>query len=78
MAAAPGALKAACWTGTAAPMPRTPAIRLAAKPAPLWQLLVLATLLSARISSDIATTATRELFDERAGHATPPAWRRRR
>ncbi|MEY9212960.1 endonuclease [Thermobifida halotolerans] len=36
-------------------------IRLADRPAPLWQLLVLANLLSARISADIATAAAREL-----------------
>jgi endonuclease III len=44
-------------------------IRLADKPAPLWQLLVLSLLLSARISSDIAVAAARELF--RAGYRTP-------
>jgi hypothetical protein len=38
-------------------------IRLDDKPAPLWQLLVLSLLLSARISSDIAVAAARELFD---------------
>ena len=38
-------------------------IRLADEPAPLWQLLVLSLLLSARISSDIAVAAARELFD---------------
>ena len=37
-------------------------IKLADKPAPLYQLLVLATLLSARISADIAVAAARELF----------------
>ncbi|MGW0663964.1 endonuclease [Streptodolium elevatio] len=44
-------------------------IRLADKPAPLWQLLVLSNLLSARISADIAVAAARELF--RAGGRTP-------
>jgi len=44
-------------------------IRLSDKPAPLWQLLVLSLLLSARISSDIAVAAARELF--RAGYRTP-------
>ena len=44
-------------------------IRLADEPAPLWQLLVLTLLLSARIGSDIAVAATRELFD--AGCRTP-------
>jgi hypothetical protein len=44
-------------------------IRLADKPAPLYQLLVLATLLSARISADIAVAAARELFA--AGYRTP-------
>ena len=44
-------------------------IRLADKPAPLWQLLVLSLLLSARISSHIAVRTARELFD--AGCTTP-------
>jgi endonuclease III len=44
-------------------------IRLADKPSPLYQLLVLATLLSARISADVAVAAARELF--RAGCRTP-------
>ncbi|MFG2041521.1 hypothetical protein [Dactylosporangium sp. NPDC048998] len=44
-------------------------ITLADKPAPLYQMLVLATLLSARISSGVAVGATRELF--RAGYRTP-------
>lgn len=46
-------------------------IRLADKPAPLYQLLVLSTLLSARISGDIALAASRELFA--AGYRTPDA-----
>lgn len=46
-------------------------IRLADKPAPVWQLLVLSLLLSARISSDIAVAAARELH--RAGYRTPRA-----
>ncbi|HEY3903962.1 MAG TPA: endonuclease [Streptosporangiaceae bacterium] len=46
-------------------------IKLADRPAPLYQLLVLATLLSARISSDIAVAAARELFA--AGYRTPAA-----
>jgi len=46
-------------------------IRLAGKPSPLYRLLVLATLLSARISADIAIQAARELFA--AGYTTPPA-----
>ena len=37
-------------------------IRLRDTPAPLWQLLVLTNLLSARISADIAVAAARELF----------------
>lgn len=37
-------------------------IRLADRPGPLYQLLVLATLLSARISAEIAVAAARELF----------------
>jgi endonuclease III len=44
-------------------------IRLADKPAPLWQLLVLSLLLSARITSGIAVAAAQELF--RAGYRTP-------
>ena len=46
-------------------------IELADRPAPLYQLLVLATLLSARISSEIALAAARELFA--AGYRTPAA-----
>ena len=38
-------------------------IRLRNTPAPLYQLLVLAMLLSARIKADIAVAAARELFD---------------
>jgi hypothetical protein len=44
-------------------------IKLADKPAPLWQLLVLSLLLSARISSDIAIAAARELFADGCGTA---------
>ncbi|MDF9715810.1 endonuclease [Nocardioides sp. ChNu-153] len=44
-------------------------IRLTDEPAPLWQLLVLTLLLSARIRSDVAVAATRELLD--AGWRTP-------
>lgn len=44
-------------------------IRLADRPAPLYQLLVLATVLSARISSNIAVAAAGELFA--AGYRTP-------
>jgi endonuclease III len=46
-------------------------IRLADRPASLYQLLVLATLLSARISARVAVTAACELF--RAGYRTPRA-----
>lgn len=46
-------------------------IKLADKPGPLYQLLVLATLLSARISADIAIAAARELFG--AGYRSPAA-----
>lgn len=49
-------------------------IRLADKPAPLYQLLVLATLLSARISGEIAVAAASELF--KAGYRTPKAMRK--
>lgn len=48
-------------------------IRLADRPSPLYQLHVLATLLSARISSGIAVAAARELF--KAGYRTPGAMR---
>lgn len=44
-------------------------IRLADRPAPLWQLLVLVNLVSARISADIAIAAAREL--NKAGGTTP-------
>jgi endonuclease III len=46
-------------------------IKLADQPAPLYQLHVLATLLSARISAGIAVAAARELFA--AGYRTPKA-----
>jgi endonuclease III len=48
-------------------------IKLADKPGPLYQLLVLSNLLSARISGDIALAAARELFA--AGCRTPQAMR---
>jgi endonuclease III len=44
-------------------------IRLADKPAPLYQLAVLTTVLSTRISADIAVAAAHELY--RAGFRTP-------
>ena len=44
-------------------------ITLRDKPSPLWQLLVLSLLLSARISSDIAVRSAREI--SRAGWRTP-------
>jgi hypothetical protein len=46
-------------------------ITLRNEPAPLYQLLVLTTLLSVRIKADIAVAAARELF--RAGWRTPGA-----
>lgn len=46
-------------------------IRMAGKPGPLYQLLVLATLLSARISADIAVAAAGQLFT--AGYRSPRA-----
>jgi len=46
-------------------------IRLEDKPGPLYQLLVLATLLSARISGSVAVAAAREFFA--AGYRTPSA-----
>lgn len=48
-------------------------IRLSDKPSPLFRLLVLSLLLSARISSDIAVAAAREL--SRAGMRTPEKMR---
>ncbi|WP_213454484.1 HhH-GDP family DNA glycosylase [Rhizomonospora bruguierae] len=48
-------------------------IRLADKPSPLYRLLVLATLLSARITAEIAVAAAREL--SAAGYTTPEAMR---
>ena len=48
-------------------------ISLADKPAPLWQLLVLSLLLSARIRSSVAVDAARELFG--AGGGTPHGMR---
>src|SRR5690625_277926 len=44
-------------------------IKVADKPSPLYQLLVLSTLLSARISSDIGVAAAKELF--KSGYRTP-------
>jgi endonuclease III len=46
-------------------------IKLADKPGPLYQLLVLTTLLSARITASLAVAASRELFA--AGYRTPRA-----
>jgi endonuclease III len=46
-------------------------IALADKPSPLYQLLVLSTLLSARITGKVAVAAARELFA--AGYRTPRA-----
>lgn len=48
-------------------------IRLKDTPGPLYQLLVLSVLLSARISSDIAVAAASELF--KAGYRSPRAMR---
>jgi hypothetical protein len=48
-------------------------IRLADRPAPLYQLLVLSTLLSTRISASIAVAAARELYA--AGYRTARAMR---
>jgi hypothetical protein len=48
-------------------------IRLRDAPAPLYQLLVLSMLLSARISADLAVAAARELF--KAGYRSPRAMR---
>jgi len=46
-------------------------IRLGDRPGPLYQLLVLSTLLSAPISADVAIAAARELFA--AGYRSPKA-----
>lgn len=48
-------------------------IKLADRPGPLYQLLVLATLLSARISADVAVAAARALFAD--GYRSPRAMR---
>ncbi|WP_101524259.1 endonuclease [Nocardioides houyundeii] len=48
-------------------------IALEDEPAPLWQLLVLSLLLSARIRSEVAVATARELFA--AGCTTPPRTR---
>ena len=48
---------------------REAGITLRDKPSPLYQLLVLSTLMSARIRADIAVSAARELFN--AGWRTP-------
>jgi hypothetical protein len=48
-------------------------IKLSDQPKPLYQLLVLATLLSARISAEVAVAAAKELFA--AGYATPKGMR---
>lgn len=48
-------------------------IRLADRPAPLYQLLVLSVLLSTRIRADTAVAAAQELF--RAGYGTPRGMR---
>ncbi len=48
-------------------------ITLRDKPSPLFQLLVLTLLLSARISAEIATAAAKELWD--AGYRTPQKMR---
>ncbi len=48
-------------------------IRLTDQPAPLFQLLALSLLLSARISADVAVAAAKELFA--AGYRTPRAMR---
>jgi endonuclease III len=48
-------------------------IRLADQPSPLYELLVLATLLSARISGNVAVAAAKELFA--AGYRTPQRMR---
>ena len=48
-------------------------ITLDDKPSPLWELLVLSLLLSARIGSDIAVAAAREL--SKAGYTTPQKMR---
>lgn len=49
-------------------------IRLRNAPSPLYQLLVLSTLLSARISANVAIAAAKELF--KAGYRTPAAMRK--
>ena len=69
MAAGPDAPKGAARA--VRPHAEEAGIRLADKPAPLYELLVLATLLSARVSSEITVKAAPKLFA--AGYATPTA-----
>ena len=69
--ASPGALTAELLERYGRTYAQEAGIRLADKPSPLYELLVLATLLSARISADIAVAAARELFA--AGYRTPRA-----
>ncbi|MFF4624453.1 HhH-GDP family DNA glycosylase [Nonomuraea jabiensis] len=52
---------------------RESGIKLADRPKPLYQLLVLTTLLSAPISAEVAVAGARELFE--AGYGTPKAMR---
>ena len=63
----------ACWPSTAHVTQRTRGSALRDKPSPLYQLLVLTTLASTRISADIAVAAARELFH--AGWRTPERMR---
>jgi endonuclease III len=70
-APSPGALVAELLARHGQTYAQEAGIRLADKPSPLYELLVLATLLSARISADIAVGAARELFA--TGYRTPQA-----
>lgn len=71
MAAEPDAVKRVLLDRYGRTYAEEAGIRLADTPGPLYQLLVLATLLSARISADIAVQGARELFA--AGYRTPAA-----
>jgi endonuclease III len=73
MAATPSALARALLDRYGRTYAEEAGIRLADKPASLYQLLVLSTLLSARINAEIAVQAARELFA--AGYKTPKAMR---
>ncbi|MDP9443373.1 MAG: endonuclease, partial [Actinomycetota bacterium] len=71
MAASHGRIAAALFAAGGTTYAEQAGIRLTDKPSPLYRLLVLSVLLSARISADIAVAAARELST--AGYRTPRA-----